>query len=435
MKLILTILLFTSLCCYLPLTPSANELTFIYSGNLDGELEPCGCSESGDMGGLRRRATLLESLRQQNSQLVAVSSGGLLSAQMTSNAIKNRYILNAVSQLEYDAVGLQWTDLAHGMEALDTAALPWVASNWKDGTFARQQRIERDTINLTYTQWLDPASSPYRQMGSSQLRTLDDTSTLSNILSKARKRGDLTMLGTTLSLQQAQHNLPLELVDILIIEAAYEEPGEPIQTGDTLILQPGSRGMRLGKVNLTLNQNGRISQWQHEVLTMPPSVADAPSLQQWYDNYNEEIKQLYQQRVAQRQANQQGKSPFVGAQQCQACHATSYPVWQESEHAKAIADLQTVGKSYDPECLICHTVGLGTNGGYLDQFSTPNLANVQCENCHGAGREHAESAGQTPITTSLPEEAACQNCHNRSHSPEFNYTDYWPRIHHQKEQP
>ncbi|RRJ83185.1 multiheme c-type cytochrome [Aestuariirhabdus litorea] len=411
----------------------AASITLVYSGNMDGELEPCGCSEAGDMGGLKRRATALGELRQQDSELVAITAGGLLSAQMTSNKIKNRYILAAIEQLKYDAVGLQWTDLAYGFDALKSAQLPWVASNWEGDEFAPSVLIQRSQARFRYFQWLDPLTSPYRQMGETNRKVETVPTALAEALKAARERGETTVVGTTLSRQQAQQTLPLALIDLLLIEPLYEQVGEPQQLGQTLVVQPGSRGMRLGRLSLEISPEGRIQQWQHQVITLPPSVPDAPELAQWYSDYNEEIKQFYQQRVEQRKARMEGTSPFVGNQQCALCHPQSGKTWQGSEHAKAIADLQAVGKSYDPECLQCHTVGLGVEGGYLDQFTTPQLANVQCENCHGAGREHAESAGKVALATPKPDESTCRQCHNASHSPEFNFSTYWPKILHGKE--
>ncbi|WP_426414909.1 multiheme c-type cytochrome [Aestuariirhabdus sp. LZHN29] len=414
-------------------TSQAAPITLVYSGNLDGELEPCGCSEAGDMGGLKRRATVLQSLRDTDPGLVTITAGGLLSAQMTSNKIKNSYILTAIEQLNYDGVGLQWSDLAYGFDSLRSAELPWVASNWKGDEFSSSILISRPAAQLHYFQWLDPETSPYRQMGEANRKVDTRMGSLSAQLEDALDRGETTVVGTTLSLQRAQSELPLELIDLLLIEPLYEEIGEPRQLGQTLVLQPGSRGMRLGKLALEIEASGRISQWQHEVITLPPSVADSPALAQWYSDYNEEIKLFYQRRVEQRKALTAGTSPYVGNQQCALCHAESAKIWQGSEHAKAIADLQAVGKSYDPECLACHTVGLGVDGGYLDQFATPHLANVQCENCHGAGREHAKSAGQTPLDRPKPDDTTCRQCHNPSHSPGFDFSTYWPRIKHGKE--
>jgi hypothetical protein len=86
-----------------------------------------------------------------------------------------------------------------------------------------------------------------------------------------------------------------------------------------------------------------------------------------------------------------------------------------------------VNKSFDPECLVCHTTGFGKPGGFISEIDTPKLKNVQCEICHGVRLEHAQNpqggfAGEA--------KAACGKCHVKKHSPKFNFSQYWPRIRH-----
>ena len=102
---------------------AAQAATLIYSGNLDGELEPCGCTAEGDLGGIRRRATMIQSLRKQHPDLFLVSAGGLLSGFAANGRLTNEYILKGFAVMDYDAVGLQWDDLQYGAEFLQTSLL------------------------------------------------------------------------------------------------------------------------------------------------------------------------------------------------------------------------------------------------------------------------------------------------------------------------
>ena len=63
-----------------PVSASEN-VTIVYSGNLRGELEPCGCTSEGDLGGIRRHASAVDRLRKERPNLFLVSSGGLLSGK------------------------------------------------------------------------------------------------------------------------------------------------------------------------------------------------------------------------------------------------------------------------------------------------------------------------------------------------------------------
>ena len=83
-------------------------------------------------------------------------------------------------------------------------------------------------------------------------------------------------------------------------------------------------------------------------------------------------------------------------------------------------------------------VGL-KSGGFLSKDLTPQLAGVQCENCHGPARAHslnpkANRPGTDPRRnagkTARIAEPICRTCHVGSHSPAFAFDKYWPKIKH-----
>lgn len=424
-------LLFILLLAYgLPAVAVERAVTLVYSGNLDGELEPCGCSEAGNLGGLKRRATLIERLRKEVPHLALVSAGGLLHVEGPGDRLKSEFILSGFRQLEYDAVGVQWGDLAFGPRFLLGAGLPWVASNWLGDEMVKLRRIHRGGVTFTFFSWLDPAASPLRQMPGEGQRVSADVSKLHAALRKAKADGEVTLLATQLPLEQAAQRLGLQDVDILIQRAAYEEYGEPQMHDGTLVLQPGSRGMRLGRLDLHVDE-GRIVEWRHQVLPLPDSIPDSPQMADWYAAYNAAVKAAYLQRVALRKQRATEQSPFVGEEVCASCHAEAHAKWADSDHALAYDDLEAVGKSFDPECIQCHTVGFERPGGFVDMSLTPHLMGVQCESCHGAGRQHAESAGQAALGhAGWTPQRMCAQCHTQPHSPGFAFERYWPKIRH-----
>jgi hypothetical protein len=154
---------------------------------------------------------------------------------------------------------------------------------------------------------------------------------------------------------------------------------------------------------------------------------------------------------------------YMGVQTCELCHSggqvaeNMYAPWSQTPHAtfftRAIDGLES--DHYSKNCISCHTLGYDTNtnavnGGFDDVALTlgwtfptvltngnwaalpgqlKNLSNIQCENCHGPGSEHAAALGNTNITnwprigkTMLA--GTCAQCHdstpNHSHSAEWN---------------
>lgn len=425
---------FTFLLLFGFVTPEpavGDTLSIVYSGNFNGELEPCGCTEGANFGGIKRRATLVDQLREQDPDLIVLSAGGLVSHGAAGDRRRGKYILKGFSALNYDAIAVQWPDLAYGTEFTTAEKLPWVASNWLDQTFTRQLEIKRADRTLTFFSWLDPESSPLRKMKGGNPRIDQDVQALQQSLAMADRRDSLTVLATTLPLASLQQLIALNVIDILLIKANHEVYGEPFLHGKTLVLQPGTRGMRVGKLQLQLNQQGDIEQWRHEVIPLSASIADAPRLAAWYEAYNAETKEAYQKKAALRKLRMSGTSPYVGAKECETCHPSEYAAWQTSQHRLTFKNLQSIGKDFDPACLVCHTVGFDRSGGFVDRYITSHLTGVQCESCHGTGRGHINTEGkQRTAHADWPPEKICRQCHNRSHSPSFDMKQYWPKIAH-----
>lgn len=410
-----------------------NNFTLIYSGNLNGELEPCGCAEETDLGGIKRRASMIQTLRKENPGLFLMTSGGLISSESPRDKLKSTFILKGIATMNYDAIGVQWRDLAYGEKFINSGltTLPWVSSNWHNDHFDKQRRIERNGMKLAFFNWLDPKKSPQQQMQGKQQSVNNNKNALTKMIKKAKNEHYVTVLSSALTLNKALKQISLKHVDILIIRSAHEVYSEPKLHRSTLVLQPGSRGMRLGRVDITLNKKNKIGKFTHQVIRLPDSIIDAPNLAQWYDKYNARVKEDYLKRVAVKKKLSTGKSAFAGEEICNSCHAKEHKIWQGSKHASAFEQLETVNKAFDPDCIGCHTVGFEKKGGYIDLSVTANLLNVQCESCHGAGREHADSNGKIKVSHhDWPKKKMCMQCHVGSHSPRFELDNYWTKISH-----
>ena len=134
---------------------------------------------------------------------------------------------------------------------------------------------------------------------------------------------------------------------------------------------------------------------------------------------------------------------YVGAKKCKACHLKQYKSWEQTKMATSFENLKPgmkeeakkkagldPGKDYtqDTNCVRCHTTGYG-KGGYVSMDKTPNLANVQCESCHGPGGDYRvimkknkefelADVRQAGLIIPSEDERGCLECHG-SDSP-FN---------------
>lgn len=136
---------------------------------------------------------------------------------------------------------------------------------------------------------------------------------------------------------------------------------------------------------------------------------------------------------------------YVGIQACTICHSggladVKVPAWSKTGHARVFKDNidgVTGETSYSPSCFGCHNVGYDpaatvSNGGFSDVMkqlgwtvptqlkagnfdavpdALKNVANIQCENCHGPGSVHAGSGGDTIAISTSSDSGVCSQCH------------------------
>ncbi|HEY6000445.1 MAG TPA: multiheme c-type cytochrome [bacterium] len=210
--------------------------------------------------------------------------------------------------------------------------------------------------------------------------------------------------------------------------------------GSTLILHSGAKGMRLGRLEVEVapgasgpwieraNAKGaatRVYAW--ELVQLDASIPDDPGLAALLERHREQLRarNLAEQAAAPPPAPLPAEPPYVGAPACGTCHPDQLREWSASGHARAMAALVRKKQDLNPECVRCHVTAFGEPGGYLPgRRGGVDLANVQCEACHGFGREHR---GRGRIRAGVSE-AICRRCHTSENSPTFAYEPYLKQL-------
>jgi len=121
-------------------------------------------------------------------------------------------------------------------------------------------------------------------------------------------------------------------------------------------------------------------------------------------------------------ASEATKATYVGSKKCKMCHMPVYKAWEATKHATAIKALGDTAKA---ECFECHTVGYKKTGGFVSLDKTPELVNVQCENCHGPGSLHVKASKEDrkKTVTVVADASLCLNCHTKKRSPGFKFEE------------
>jgi predicted CXXCH cytochrome family protein len=112
---------------------------------------------------------------------------------------------------------------------------------------------------------------------------------------------------------------------------------------------------------------------------------------------------------------------YVGAETCGSCHTNKHATWLTTAHASALQTLKGIGQGKNASCLPCHVVGFGLPNGFVDEATTPQLAGVQCENCHGPGGKHALNPNNLGLRPKVELSAMmCGGCHSDFHHPTYD---------------
>lgn len=155
--------------------------------------------------------------------------------------------------------------------------------------------------------------------------------------------------------------------------------------------------------------------------------------------------------------NREGTPKFQTLNKCADCHFKQFDFWRKTPHASAYEVLVKAGQHQNLECLSCHTVGLGDPEGFTrlhqlvewekkEKTEKPGLledwlkqvrtaepararevlgratrvhATVQCENCHGPGRDHPFGLETLPKVVATQ---SCLKCHTPVRAPGWYVT-------------
>jgi 2',3'-cyclic-nucleotide 2'-phosphodiesterase (5'-nucleotidase family) len=411
----------------------SGEVLIVYSGNALGELKPCGCDKEEDQGGIERRMSYLKQVIPQEPNTLLIDLGDNFKEPTRQGKLKAQTMMKALARMNYDAITLGDKDLLYGNEFLNSLKnIPWVTANLKlEGLTLPSSRTKVMTNGLKVFVIAVADPELFYASSDSNVKLSDPRTALQQELDAVRKSEspDLIVALTHMPREKGLSFLDLPGVDI-VINGHIEKDTDlidmaPVQKAGKIFVQPGPLGQKMGELRVRINPGGEKT-YQQKMVRLGSKALMDPEMTQLYDAYNAKVEELFMATLAAKHKQKQGRV-YATDQTCLTCHSKEHDIWSKTGHGRAYAALQEVNKSFDPECLACHTVGFGKPGGFISEIDTPELKNVQCEMCHRARLEHT----QNPQGGFAQEaRAACSQCHVKKHSPKFNFDQYWSRIRH-----
>jgi len=448
----------------------APRAVVVVTGELDGYIEPCGCTgKENQKGGLSRRQNLLRALAGAGWPLVAVDLGGQVRRFGRQTEAKFQSIIDGLRGMGYAGVGfgpgdlrLPAEELVAAVAAIGEEPTPFVGGNVgllgiDSGITPRFRIVEAGGLRIGITTVLgEQAATQFRN---DDVQVVPAARALAEIAADLGRSGcDHQVLLAWASPEETRRlAAQFPQFDIVATAGGAEEP--PLEAevlpGGAVLVEPGHKGMFAVAIGLFADP------------ARPRRVQRVPLDARWGESDDMiDLLAAYQRKLETLGFSGLGLVPlrhpsggrFAGSAACADCHARAFEVWEGSPHATALTTLaeQKPRRDADPECLSCHVVGWAPQrfepfeGGFAGMDVTPQLGHQGCENCHGPAAAHtAVERGdmkasiqerdrlrrELVLTLASPEGRQrvvnnCLECHDLDNSPGFDFDEYWPAVEH-----
>lgn len=363
------------------------SVVILYTGSTKSQLEPCGCYQE-QAGGLPRRAYVVDQIRRNRFPTLLVDAGNIFDGKEEIDTRRCEMNLKVMSAIGYDVLALSEADRSYGNTYLSQlsaiATFPFLAPDATETDFMQpfvNKKVGQHTITFV-------ARSNQKQL-----------------VSKA-------------NLVVALGNPEIsESIDIVI----QPNDAAAVETdGKTLYVASKPEGKTLGLLALWINAKGELDRHYAAQIALTGDVVESEPVREmltdFYRRFSEstEIMPLF----AGEHLEQDPQNGYVSAMACQRCHQQEYLQWSATRHAFAFETLLKKERYFDSGCVSCHTTGFGYSTGFQIGDQNSAFKGVQCETCHGPGKQHVGNPKKSNIRSSA-DTSLCLECHDTKHSPGF----------------
>lgn len=370
-----------------------------------------------------------------------MDAGDFFGVAGEQDSLKSAFTVQAMDKLGYDVVTLGEREFNFGQAFLLDCF--------------KKSKMEVVSSNLLYADTKKPFVKPYviRKVGGVRvaffglmgkdvkIRTLateralevkDPVETAKSLLPELRKKADVVVLLSHLGLAEGQRlTLDAPGIDVMVFGHMVGLFREIAKTNGVINTRGGDRGQYVPNVHLVV-EDGKITSYDGDVVTLDDKIPADSEMNEMVDAFSDELNRRFSNAAA-AAAGAPPAQPvtvagdhYLGEKNCRRCHESEYQAYKVQKHAIAFETLVKNQRDATPECLPCHVVGYGQVGGFSAKQATPDLVNVQCENCHGMGTKHPEQGD----TSAVVGPDVCLGCHTHEQNPNFDYDEALSHIVH-----
>lgn len=256
----------------MPEPPKGTHLALLYSSNVHGDYEPCGCPAH-PLGGIARRATIIDRARAETHAVIHVDAGDLLlPTERPANGMipphpaevdrRTALLLSALARMGVHAVAPGETDLRLGVRRLEALAakakVPLVSANLHDSSgrplLLPDRLVTAAGIRVGLFGILSVADNEKARLQKEGVVVADPVAAARTAVASLRARGAGVVVGLLHlagGVEEAR-KLVTEAagIDFAVLGHSGGHLGTPIEVGATRLVEASIKGKHLGRLDL-----------------------------------------------------------------------------------------------------------------------------------------------------------------------------------------
>ncbi|MBN1621196.1 MAG: redoxin domain-containing protein [Endomicrobiales bacterium] len=285
--------------------PKIDAVKIIYTSSANGYLESCDCPQN-PFGGIARRITAINDLLKKNPGAVVLDSGDTFPPRKDS--VLTKYCTKMVRMINYDMVGIGDQEILNGIDYLKTLKdIPFYSANLTTCDdkmcypFNDKPYITKKVCgaNVSIISILNPNIFflfPKDQL--KNVKILNHIEYLKKIIPEIREKSDIVVLLSHCGDEEDRNiieNVPR--IDVIVGGHSQTYHKVPVKIKDTIIVQGGQNGHRVGVLELKLDDNKKIESYKNEFILLNKDVKDDPKARLLIEQYKNELKERAEKLV------------------------------------------------------------------------------------------------------------------------------------------
>jgi hypothetical protein len=370
-----------------------------------------------------------ESGGYDNPNLIHLDAGGFSNFFSSSGRVKTEALIELHDTMQVDAVNITARELAGDaaqfIAAIDGKQTPYISANIINENSGKAHFSSHVTITTgqgdVAVVGIAAAAAKTWPLGEDALLISDPKAALEELLPTIAAK--TIILITDLPRAKLQRLLEeVHGIDLVLGADGYSITQQQLTMAGVPVSYAGKQGQYLATMQLDLSGE-KLAVKDHKLLHLNSDFPEDKNVRAVVDAALAKVAESEEaERSKLSGLMEQVTDKYTGYFACGSCHKEQIKQWRSTDHVSALHSLQSGKRKPDNTCLPCHTVGFG-DGGFVDIRVTGYLSNVQCESCHGPGRDHVADPNNVP----MPDEVTpntCAKCHDIANSPEFDYQKF-----------